>query len=37
MAENFEQLRERWIGWLKGDPVQSIWKQIYGMIWDDAR
>jgi hypothetical protein len=36
MAENFEQLRERWIGWLKGDPVQSIWKQIYGMIWDDA-
>lgn len=29
-------MHQRWVDWLKNDPVQSISTQIYGMMWDDA-
>ena len=32
----FTELHERWLYWLKNDPVQSIRSQINGMMWDDA-
>jgi hypothetical protein len=32
----FKELHTRWLDWLKNDPVQSISKQLYGMMWDDA-
>ena len=36
MAPPFKDLRQRWLDWLKTDPVQSTWTQINGMMWDDA-
>jgi hypothetical protein len=32
----FAELHQRWLDWLKNDPVQSIRTQLYGMMWDDA-
>lgn len=32
----YREKRREWLDWLQGDPRNSINRQLYGMMWDDA-